>query len=180
MHLSRRAIIAVPLAVTLAGCAGTTLTPSQIVADAATLAKGLAGALTAVASAVPNLLPAGMLATLESDLTLAEGAASALNTNLPATSGASIAQTIDGYINAVLNTLAAPPLNGLIPAPFNTAIAAAAVVVPEIEAFVNRYLPTASAVAPATYAARLKLRDTAPQVTTLAQALAILEGYAGA
>ena len=179
MHLSRRAIIGVPLAVTLTSCAGTILTPSQIIADAGTLAKGLAGVLTEVASADANLLPADMLATLQNDLTLAEGAASALSTNLPATSGASIAQTIDGYINAVLNTLAAPPINGLIPAPFNMAIAAAALVVPEIEAFVNQYLPTASAVAPTTYAARLKLRDTAPQVTTVAQALAILKGYAG-
>jgi hypothetical protein len=179
MYLSRRAILGVPLAATLTSCAGVALTPTQIITAAGTVAKGLAGALTQVASVDPNLIPAGMLATLQSDLTMAQGAASSLSTSLPATSGASIAQTIDGYINAVLNTLAAPPVNGLIPAPFNMAIAAAALVVPEIETFVNQYLPAASAVAPATYAARLQLVQAAPQVGTVDQALAILKGYAG-
>jgi hypothetical protein len=179
MHLSRRAVLGVPLAVTLTSCAGVILTPTQIITDASTLANGLAGALTQVANFDPNLIPAGTLSTLQSDLTLAQGAASSLNTNLPASNGASIAQTIDGYINAVLNTLAAPPINGLIPAPFNLAIAAAALLVPEIETFVNQYLPAASAVAPATYAARLQLLEAAPKVTTVAQALAILKGYTG-
>ena len=116
---------------------------------------------------------------LQSDLGLAQGAASSLNTSLPASNGASTVQIVEGYINAVLNTLAAPPINGLIPAPFNMAITAAALVVPDLEAFVNQYLPAASAVSPATYAARLQLRGAAPQVTTVDQALAILKGYAG-
>ncbi len=99
-------------------------------------------------------------------------------TNLPAASGATTVQIVEGYLNAVLNTLAAPPINGLIPAPFNMAVAAAALVVPDLEAFVNQYLPAATAVAPATYAARLQLRAAARQVTTLDQAMAILKEYA--
>jgi len=179
MHLSRRAILGVPVAVTLTSCAGMVLTPAQIVTEAATVAKGLSGAMTQLASADPNLIPASTLTTLQGDLTLAQGAASALNASLPASSGASTVQIIDGYINAVLNTLAAPPINGLIPAPFNMAVTAAALVAPDLEAFVNQYLPAASTVSPATYAARLQLRGAAPQVTTVDQALAILKGYAG-
>jgi hypothetical protein len=179
MHLSRRAILGAPLAAALTSCASITLTPAQIVTEAGTVAKGLSGALTQLASADPNLISAGALAMLQSDLGLAQGAASSLNTSLPASNGASTVQIVEGYINAVLNTLAAPPINGLIPAPFNMAITAAALVVPDLEAFVNQYLPAASAVSPATYAARLQLRGAAPQVTTVDQALAILKGYAG-
>jgi len=51
--------------------------------------------------------------------------------------------------------------------------------VPDLEAFVNQYLPTAAAVAPATYVARLQLRAAAPQVTTLDRAVMILQEYAG-
>ena len=134
------------------------LTPAQIVTEAGTVAKGLSGALTQLAGADPSLIPAGTLATLQSDLTLAQGAASALSTSLPASNGAATVQTVEGYINAVLNALAAPPINGLIPAPYNLAVTAAALVVPDLEAFVNQYLPAASAVAPATHAARLQLR----------------------
>jgi len=178
MHLSRRAILGAPLAAALTRCGINALTPAQIVTEAGVAAKGLSGALTQVASADPKLISATTLATMQNDLTLAQGAASALAPNLPAASGATIVQTVEGYINVVLNTLAAPPINGLIPAPFNMAIAAAALVVPDLEAFVNQYLPAASAVAPVTYAARLQLRAAAPQVTTLDQAVAILRAYA--
>jgi hypothetical protein len=178
MHMSRRAIIGAPVAAALTSCGSSALTPAQIVTEAGVAAKGLSGVLAQVASADPSLLPASMLATLQNDLALAQGAASSLTPSLPAVNGASVVQTVEGYINAVLNTLAAPPINGLIPAPFNLAVAAAAFVVPDLEAFVSQYLPTASAVAPATYAARLQLRAAALQVTTLDQAVAILREYA--
>jgi|HubBroStandDraft_4_1064222.scaffolds.fasta_scaffold208870_2 hypothetical protein len=178
MHLSRRAILGAPLAAALTRCGANSLTPAQIVTEAGIVAKGLSGALTQVAGADPKLIPATTLATMQNDLTLAQGAAATLAPNLPAASGATIVQTVEGYVNAVLNTLAAPPINGLIPAPFNLAVAAAALLVPDLEAFVNQYLPAASAVAPATYDARLHLRAAAPQVTTLDQAVAILRDYA--
>jgi len=179
MHFSRRAVLGAPLAAALTRCGAVALTPAQIVTEACVTAKGLSGALTQVANADPALISAATLATLQNDLALAQGAASSLTTNLPAASGASTVQLVEGYINAVLNTLAAPPINGLIPAPFNMAITAAALVVPDLEAFVNQYLPAASAVTPTTYAARLQLRAAAPQVMTVDQAVAILKEYAG-
>ena len=182
MHPYRRAILLAPLVAPLAAaltrCGVNALTPTQIVTEAGVAAKGLSGALAQLAAADPKLLPATTLSTLQNDLMLAQGAASSLTSALPAASGATVVQTVEGYLNAVLNTLAAPPINGLIPTPFNLAIAAAALLVPDLEAFVNQYLPTASAVSPATYAARLQLRAAAPQVTTLDQAVAILREYA--
>jgi hypothetical protein len=177
MHLSRRAILGAPLAAALTSC-GIALTPTQIVTEAGVAAKGLSGTLTQLAAVDSTLVPSATLATLQNDLALAQGAASSLSANLPAANGASTVQTIEGYINAVLNTLAAPPVNGLIPAPFNMAVSAAALLVPDLEAFVNQYLPVALAVAPTTLAARLQLRAAAPQVTTRDQAMAILREYA--
>jgi len=179
MHISRRTILGAPLAAALTGCGANALTPAQIVTEAGVVAKGLSGALTQVAGADPKLISATTLATLQNDLALAQGAASSLTTAMPAASGATVVQTVEGYINAVLNILAAPPINGLIPSPFNLAVAAAALLVPDLEAFVNQYLPTAAAVAPATYVARLQLRAAAPQVTTLDRAVMILQEYAG-
>ena len=175
--LSRRTLLPTLLATTaLAGCNGVALTPAQIVTDVGTLAKGLSGALTALVAAAPSLIPATTVTTLQNDLTLAQGAASSLSSTLPAANGADIAQRVDGYINAVLNTLAAPPINGLIPAPFNLAIAGAALLVPEIEQFVNQYLPTASA-SLAMASARASLMAKAPGMMTLDAARAELGKY---
>lgn len=185
--ISRRffaaALVGSPL---LAACGTGALTPASIVAEAGTLANGLLGAVKAVAAADPALIPANLLATIETDLGLAQSAVGSLSANAPATSGASTVQTINGWINAVLNTLAAPPINGLIPAPFNMAVAAAAIVVPDLEAFVDQYLPTAAAAAPAAARARAMLVLNAPPVAAagatraqeVAAALAVLQGYA--
>ena len=179
MYLSRRAVLGAPLATALARCGAAALTPAQIITEAGVTAKGLSNVLTQVASADPKLIPAATLATMQNDLTLAQAAGASLTANLPAASGAATVHIVEGYINAVLNTLAAPPINGLIPAPYNLAITAAALVVPDLEAFVNQYLPAAAAVAPATSVARLQLQEATPQVTTLDQAVAILKEYAG-
>jgi hypothetical protein len=159
-------------ALPLAGCSGSSLTPTVIVAAAGTVAKGLAGAVSAIASAYPTLIPADMLATIQTDLALAQTAAGQLSATLPAATGASVVQTVEGYINAVLNLLAGPPINGLIPAPFNQVIGAAAIVVPVLEAFVAQYLPAASA-----SPARVKLAASVPGMTR-AQAMAVLKEYA--
>jgi len=187
MKLSRRTVVAstaLASSAVLIGCSklglSTTLTPASIVAQGLALAQGLSGMLTQVSSTYPSLIPAPTLKTLTTDLTLATGAANTLNSSLPAASEASTVQTIDGYINAVLNTLAGPPINGLIPSPFNMAVAAAAIVVPQLEAFVNQYLPASmmtAAAAPVTLASRARFAAAAPALTPPA-ALALLQGYA--
>ena len=182
MQISRRNLLtasalAIPAAA-LGGCAVfQKITPAQIVTKAQAAAAGLDGMLTQLAAAYPALMPAATLATLHSDLTKAQAAAKVLSAGLPAASGASVVQTVLGYINAVLNTLAAPPINGLIPAPFNQVVAAVAFIAPTLEAFVQSYIPTAAA-SPATASTRMAFRAMAPQIATDAQALAVLQKYA--
>ena len=165
-----------PLA--LAGCTGTPLTPAQIITIAQSAVSGLTGMLKGVASQYPNVIPASMVGTLTNVLTLASGAATTLSNGLPATAGASTVHVIEGYINDVLNTLAGPPVNGLIPAPFNMVLGAAAFVVPQLEAFAAIYIPAAAA-SPATAQARAKLAAASPMpITSTAQALAVLNASA--
>lgn len=144
MILRRHLLAGVCAAAVLTGCAGTTLTPQTVVTEAQTLITGLQGVFsnTAVTAAITAVVGgSAALSKIQSDLTLAQGAAATLSTGLGTTAGASTAQVIDTYINAVLDTAATPPIVGLIPPPYNLALTAAAVVVPEIEAFVNQYLP---------------------------------------
>src|ERR1700731_1279456 len=108
----------------LAACAGTPLTPAQIITQATAVVTGLVGMIKSVSASFPTLIPTNLLTTIENDLGLATTATTNLTANLPAASGASTVSTIEGYINAVLTTLAGPPINGLIPAPFNMAVAA--------------------------------------------------------
>lgn len=164
MHLTRRALLKGAMICQMAGCSAAALTPATIVADAQAAASGLSAMLTGLTTAFPALLPPSTVASLKTDLTTAQSVAANLSANMPAASAASAVHQVLGVVNAVLNTLAAPPLNGLIPAPFNVAVAAAAILAPEMEAFVAQYLPTA-AVSPATAKARTSFAAITPVMT---------------
>ena len=168
MIIRRRALlgatalcVAIPLRNALASGTVPTLTPAAIVTLAGNTDTALLNAVNGIASADPSLIPAATLTSLKQDLTLGQGAAQTLTANLAAPQGATTVQTINGYINAVLNTLAAPPINGLIPAPFNEVVAAAAIAMPTLEGFVDTYVLNAGAT-PATAAARATLASLAP------------------
>ena len=169
--ISRRSLFAVTtclsglVAVTALGaCSQVPLTPADIIADAQAAASGLSTALSLLSAAAPTLIPAATLASIQSDLATAQGIAKTLSASTPATSAASVVQQVLGYLNAALNVLAAPPINGLIPSPFNTAVAAVAVLAPEMEAFVTAYIPTAAA-SPVAVKVRAKLVAAAPAMT---------------
>lgn len=151
-------------------------TPATIVAEASAIGTGLDAMLTQVTVVYPALIPHAMLTTIRADLADAKAAAAGLSANMPAASGAATVKTVLGDVNAVLDVIAAPPINGLIPAPYNMALAAAAILAPEMEAFVVASIPAAAA-SPLVASTRAKLRATAPQVTTPADALAVLRGY---
>lgn len=158
------------------------LTPAQIVTDAGNADTALLNALNQ--PAVAALVPPATLAVLKNDLALGQQAAQALSSNLPAAAAATTIQTINLYLNAVLNTLAAPPINGLLPPPANTIEAAAALVMPELETFVDTYIlpasltPGAAGARVALIDARARLAAQAPAVTTIVQARAVLAQYA--
>ena len=198
MHTSptRRAAIAALLGTTallsvVAACTtAAPLTPAEIVTQATAIGTGLLGMISnpTVTAIITKLSGgSGILATLTGYLSKAVGAAGTLSANLPATTGASIASQIDGYINAFLTTVDSPPLVGLIPSPFNLALTAATVLLPPIEQFINQYLPasvttapTVPVPAPAVVAAtRLKFGAIKPAMGA-PEALAVLQGYAPA
>lgn len=165
-------IAALSVLALLAGCAGgAAVTPASVVSDAQTSITALQTALKQVVVAEPNLIPAAEVARINADLATAQTAAAQLVAGMPAQLGATSARVIEGDINDVLDVLAGPPVNGLIPAPANQVVAAAAIVAPMIEAFVAQYLPQVGA-EPADASARVKLAATAPM--TLTQARAVL------
>ena len=133
-------------ALALTGCAnGTGMTPASIITQATVAVTGLQGALKQVEATNPTLIPAPLASRIDGDLTKAEAVAATFSAGLPASAGALTAQQIEGYVNDVLDVLAGPPVNGLIPAPANQAVAAVAIVAPLIEAYVNQYLPATKA-----------------------------------
>lgn len=174
----RTLLLAVPGSV-LAACDATgSVTPVEIVTEAQAFASGLAGALPALVAAYPSLIPPATYATILADLAQAKAAAATLVATLPATSSAFTVQNVLGYVNAALNLIASPPINGLIPSPYNVAFGAAAFLAPLLESFVTANLPVTAAVSTETMATRGKLRALAPSITTAAQAVLTLQGYA--
>jgi len=179
----RHFLVASTALVAVGGCAQlknafASVTPAQIVTDVSGTVSGLAKGYALAVAAAPGLIPAGPAGTITADLALAQAVVKGLVTGLPATNGAGIVQQIEGYVNDVINVAAAPPLNAIIPSPFNLAVAAAAVVLPTFEAFVNQYLPSAPTVAAPMVSARAKVKAAAPQVVTYDQAIAVLKFYA--
>lgn len=172
MRMTRRTVLALPGALLLTRCAGTaSLTPAQVVTDLANGAAMLVSDLPLMAAAAPGLLPAATVTTLEQYASEAQSVAQTLSANLPASQAASAVQTALAYLNDVLNTLAAPPVNGLIPAPYNVAVQALDVAVVQVlEPWLASVTGTAAAPAPF---ARAALRAAQPEMT-VAEAEAIL------
>jgi hypothetical protein len=183
MRTTRRNLLVttalLPVAIAV-GCADIPITPAEILTDVSAVISGLSGALSTVEAAAPAAIPAATAQTIQTDLTTAGSVAQNLVAGLPATSGASIVQEVEGYLNDILKVAAAPPLNALIPAPFSTALAAAAVVMPTLEAFVGQYIATVSA-SVETMQARAKLVAAASQpIAGVDQAVAVLQSLAKA
>lgn len=132
---------AFPFVAALAGCAGTTAAGSalqQAISDAGLIATGLAGALKQLAAAsfsAPILVKA---TTAVADI---QAAVAALASAASATAAQPLVQRIGADVNAVVGVLAGLPL----PAPVSTALTAASVLLPVIEAAVGIVV---SAVAP--------------------------------
>ena len=179
-HLSRRRLwmlagtALVPAA--LAACQpGSTLTPAQIVTDAQNAIAALAGSLQAVIQVSPGALPASTLTTINNALAAANKVLGSLSTSLTATAAAPIVQQVEQAINTVVADAASVPL---IPPPFSIALAAASVVLPILETFVNQFLPAPAAPAKASVTARAKARALAPTMSE-AEAEAKLAELAG-
>lgn len=184
---SRRTLLGViavaPAVALLARCSDpASITPAQVVSDLQTVTAALSAALTAAVAADPTAIPAATVRTVQGDLSQASTVASSLSASLAATTGASTAQTIVADINDGISILADPPINGLIPAPFSTAIAAFDLILPSIESFVGSVIPSttgaASGVVTKAALVRMKARAMAPGLTTADQARAAIAALA--
>jgi hypothetical protein len=186
MSKSRRQVLQaaalIPAGLLLAKCAGVTV--ADVVSDLENAPAALSAALTSVTTADPSAIPAATAGSIQSDLALAQGIASALPSNLTTASDATNAQTIVAYINSGIALLADPPVSGLIPAPFNEAIAAFDLVLPGIESAAAALLPAAAAAAAPhqgiskAEAIRMRARLENPGMATVAQARARLVALA--
>ena len=150
--MNRRAFTTTaPLALLLSGCGtNTTLTPAQVVADAQGIVTGLGKAFGIVIAEDPALIPPAQAATDTAGLNVASGALATIAANLPpVTTGQTLLQTVEKYINAALDDAAAvtPKIVALVPAlaPALPLIQAASVLVPVIEAFINPAAPATAA-----------------------------------
>lgn len=155
-----------------------TNTPAAIVTLAGTTATALLNAVKGIAMAEPTLIPAGTLTLIETDLTTAVAEATQLSTSLAAAEGAGLVQEINAGINATLTMLAGSPVNGLIPAPFNEVVAAAAFVAPTLESFVDTYILNASASVDQVVARALLIRLNSPIGMNQGIAASILAAHA--
>ena len=177
--MNRRTLLTATALLPIAGCAQLQsllgpVTPAAVIADLGSIVTGMSAMFPKLLAAAPSLIPAPLAAQIQGDLSLAQQADATLTANVPAATGATTAQKIEGYINAVFAVLAGPPINGLIPAPFNLVLTGVDVLLPGIEAFFNQYLtaPTVSA-----SLVRAQFRAAAPAMTP-AEARLVLAGYA--
>lgn len=138
-HLLRNTTAAALAGFALAGC-GTTgtpaVTPAQVAADLSGLVTTLTTVIPQIERAAPGALTPSQQTALANDLQNARIALAGFTAGIPASVGASKAQIIDGYIADVLSTAVA-----VAPPPYNTALIAAEVILPEVEMFINQYLP---------------------------------------
>lgn len=138
--LSRRQAIGTLGLCTLGGCAGLNFgnavpKAQQVVADVDLAISDL----LAMAPQLPTIDPsisASLVSTITSDLTAAETEIRQLGTDLTSPTSLGVLQAVEKDFNAALAILAGVPL----PMPWGGVVAAAVVVAPELEAFLNSKL----------------------------------------
>jgi hypothetical protein len=120
------------------------VTPAQVAADLTGVLTTLQQMEPAVVKADPTAFTPQQIAAMTNDLANAQKILAGFTAGMPAASGATEAQEIDGYLNDALNTLAAvAPLVPVL-APWSDAIDAIDAVLPTVETFVNANLPKAT------------------------------------
>jgi hypothetical protein len=145
----RRTFLTASPALLVAACNGTTtqtLTPAQVAADLQGALSSLSTVEGLIVAVSPNALGADK-ATIDTVLASAQSELATLSGTTPVGTGASIAQTIDGYLNTGVGILAkvSADVPGL--SNFSPEINAVDAILPAVEAFVNQNLP-ASMTAP--------------------------------
>lgn len=150
----RRAILAAPLAV--AACNGAP--PSQAIAtvaqDVQIIASGLSKTLVQLSAlSLPGLTPA-ILDICQTALTGLQGVAGTLVGVSAISDAQPLIVRVEGYVNAFVGALSILPL----PPPIQTALIAATVLLPFIEASVNLIVPAKAAPAMTADQARAVLK----------------------
>jgi hypothetical protein len=159
------------------------VTPQAIVIMAQTAAKGLQVMWTQFLAAYPTLtlpngtvVPQATVTQITNDINLAVTAANELVAGQPAATGAATIKSIEGYLNDFAMVVAGPPINGLIPPPYNVMVSAAAFALPLLEQFVASVIPIPPAASRDALAARSKLQHQHPM--TRAQMTATMNDWA--
>lgn len=126
--MSRLLAYAATAVLLLAGCSASApkITPAQVFADAANALT----VLQADVALIPGLKPE-TVAMVQDDAARGLAVLHALSAEAPAVEGAKAIAQAEGYLNAALMTLPAQ-----LPAPYNLYVAAAAAIVPSLEAYV--------------------------------------------
>ncbi|WP_158931781.1 hypothetical protein [Acidisphaera sp. S103] len=185
MTLTRRIALLSAASLGLAGCtAASSLTPAQAVSDLQTFGTALVNATNEIA---PGTIPAATTTAIAQSFSQAQTVANTLTPGLTAASDATGAQKVIDYVNDAFAILANPPVDGLIPPPLSTVIAAVDVLLPGIESLLTTLFGAAastSLVAGALHskavAVRTSARASALDISTVAQARAVLATYAKA
>lgn len=137
-------LLAPALALMLFGCASSAITPPQVAADLTGLVATLQQMEPVVVAADPGAFTAAQQAALANDLANAQKALAGFSAGMPAAAGASIAQTIDAYLNDAVDTIAEVVPEDLKLSAWIGPIDAIDAVLPMVETFVNQYLPASA------------------------------------
>lgn len=163
--MNRRNLLISTAVLAFAACTMPARTPQDILDQTKLVITSLDTMVRQIQASQPKWIPADLLTKIETYVAQGEVAASQLINGLPAAEGAAVINTVEGYINDVLGVLAGPPMNGNLPAPYNTIVAAIVGVLPAIEVFVNQYIPTSAP--PAAHKFSVKAPNRAQAVDTL-------------
>jgi hypothetical protein len=167
--ITRRQTLALMGGTMLAGCSGTATPPiatvtADVVADLSQIATGFETALPALVATTPPVLPATTLATVETDTNQVITLAKQVTAVTTASAALPTVQQIGADLNAVVGIAA-----GIVPPPYGTMLAAAAVLLPIIETTLQGLLGTITPPA-----ASAKLKSAALPTMTPAQARAAI------
>lgn len=135
--MNRRHLLIATPALLLAGCVTGNTALATVAQDVATIASGLLGVLPNLPA---NIIPSATMAAVGAAVADLQSLASQVSSAASTTAAQPIVKQVETDVNTIVNALAAFP----IPAPFSTAIQAAAVLLPIIEVAVGFVVPASA------------------------------------
>lgn len=149
---SASAIAVLPILMAACGTTASATLSAQVIADINGALQGLATLPAQLEKTVPPVITQALGDTIMADIAALQGSMATISASTALQAGVDVMARVFGGMNTAVSVLSAFP----VPPPFNMVLMAVAVILPTVQAYLEKYQPAPVPVSPPAAALRAK------------------------